>query len=90
MKQYANDALGQVQVWTGDPATSITLDVRSVPRFGLRLVDHSGTAVTPNSPRLGFHGRSQKQKYDIVLDNLADDYVDLLTAAGYRNVKSHG
>jgi hypothetical protein len=82
-------AIGQVQVWTGEVGTSFSLNVVE-DKHGLRLMDNDGKTVTPNSPRLGFHGRRPGVSHEVVLDNLGDEWVEKLTAAGYRNVKPHG
>lgn len=83
-------AEGQVQVWTGDPGTSFSLNVIQDPKYGLLLMDNYGRRVTPKSPRLGYYGRRPGVAYDIVLDNLGDEWVEKLTKVGYLNVKPHG
>lgn len=86
-----HESEGQVQVWTGNAGSSFSLDVVIDSKFGPRLYDSTGRAVTPRSPRLNYHGRNAGATcFDIVLDNLDDIWIDRLTSAGYRNVKPHG
>lgn len=84
------ESLGQVQVWTGEVATSFSLDVVNDPKYGLTLHDpRDGKNVSPKSKKLGFN-RTPNSCHDIVLDNLPDEFCERLTAAGYYNVKPHG